>query len=147
MPANLKSAFKYPLYSKTQILSNSNDSTSIKNPVFKHDVQNDFKISKSKIVDLPSFYKKSTNNNKLDDIIDYHNNMTDDNDTESISIEYDLINKVLKSPKCIQLLRTILLYNNNNNNNNSKNIVINTDDLTKYLILFGIFFIIYKTLF
>lgn len=128
MPANLKSAFKYPLLSKTMVTNKSLDTGSIRNELYRKDDPTDYHI-KNPNRD-PSYGNPPMSDGS--NIVKYseleHNEIN----------EYELLDKVMKNPKCISLLKTILM--------SDRSINLTIDDVVKYTILFGAIFIIFKTL-
>ncbi len=137
MPTTLKQAFKYPLLSKTIM---TNDSSSMRNEFYRPDNQQNYHInnpvktdSLSALSSMPSMPYMPSNRNIVQhqDTIDPYDNS---------SSEYELLDKVLKNPRCIKLLKLIL----NNNDGNVRNLSFNIDDITKYIVLIFIIVMIYK---
>ena len=139
MPTSLKQAFKYPLLSKTIVTS---DSGSIRNEFFRPDNNQNFYLPKKtkNIVEYQDKIEPETGS-VLQSEMNAHI-------TGDVS-EYELLDKVLKNPKCMNLLRVILLGNQgpSQSQGNIFNFSLSTDDILKYGIFFIISIIIYKKLF
>ena len=133
MPVSLKSAFKYPLLAKTQVINKSLDSSSLRNEMYTKDDPLNYYVGTGRQAEQTPVAPLNK--------VEYQSAI----DSESMN-EYELIDKVLNNSKCLTLLKAILMSDSKYGFNVNPLTNITFDDVLKYLILIGILVIIYKTL-